>query len=260
MVRAILALLKRMTRRVVNKLRGFGNITEFGPSDTAGYDWHFRDKRGLWNDISHARLLESCPYGKVGDRLWVKETFYAFGHWETRFSAKKGRDEWHFVDQTLAAGYAYRFAADEEINAPLFRQSGALPMWWKRPAIFMPSDASRITLEVTDVRVERLQGITHEDAIAEGCIAKPFPGPWWQGYRDLGDGELNHEQSIGEQPPDWMIEPKPMKPMAHLDRSARDEYRSLWNELNGVGSWDANCWVWVVEFKRVDSVAIEVAI
>ena len=81
---------------------------------------------------------------------------------------------------------------------------------WK-PAIHMPRAASRITLEVTGVRVERLQAISRGDAMAEGC---PFAN-----------------MAAGPDPRDW--------------------YRDLWNEINGPGAWDQSPWVWVVEFRRV---------
>jgi hypothetical protein len=115
----------------------------------------------------------------------------------------------------------------------------------------MPRWASRITLRITDVRVERLQDISEDDARAEGCEARPFPGPWWQGYRDLGDGLIFHQQAVGETPPDWMIEPKKMPPTPWLDLSARDGFRSIWMGLHGPGAWDANPWVWVLSFERV---------
>ena len=99
--------------------------------------------------------------------------------------------------------------------------------------------------------VERLQDISEADAMAEGCEAIPFPGPWWQGYRAGDEGELHHQQTVGDAPPEWMIEPKRMKPMNHLDRSARDAFRQLWMQINSADSWNANPWVWVVEFKQL---------
>jgi hypothetical protein len=160
-----------------------------------------------------------CPYGKPGDLLWVRET------WARHASG---------VD------YAADFAA---ISRP---EAGP----W-RPSIHMPRWASRITLRITDIRVERLQDISEDDALAEGCEARPFPGPWWQGYRDLGDGQLFHQQAIGETAPDWMIGPKQMPPTPWLDQSARDGFRSIWMGLHGPGAWDDNPWVWVISFQRV---------
>ena len=93
----------------------------------------------------------ACPYGQPGDRLAVRETFYAWGRWETRYSAKKGRDEWHFVDMTLECGRSYAYDTDEDTPMIVTRRSIVVPLWWRRPAIFMPSAASRITLEITRV-------------------------------------------------------------------------------------------------------------
>ena len=153
----------------------------------------------------------ACPYGLPGDRLAVRETFYAWGRWETRYSAKKGRDEWHFVDMTLECGRSYAYDTDEDTPMIVTRRSTVVPLWWRRPAIFMPRAASRITLEITSVRVERLQAITRGDAMSEGC---PFPN-----------------MAEGDDPRKW--------------------YADLWNDLNGAGAWDANPWVWAIEFRRL---------
>jgi len=162
----------------------------------------------------------NSPYGYADDRLWVRETFFAYGRWKTRFSEKKGRDEWHFIDMTLECDRAYQYAADDpDIPVTTSRHGGVTPAWWKRPAIHMPRAASRIMLEVTGVRVERLQDISEADAIAEGVHA----GSW---EYDNGEGT----------------------------ETARESFQCLWDSLNaarGYG-WDANPWVWVVELKKVD--------
>lgn len=154
-----------------------------------------------------------CPYGQPGDRIYVKETFYAFGRWETRFSAKKGRDEWHFVDLTIEQSMQYRFEAPDGYKQAKKRRAGALPTWHRRPSLFMPRVAARTILEVTAVRVERLQAISQQDAMAEGYALPPPP--------------------CLDDPRNW--------------------YRRLWDQINGAGSWDANPWVWVISFKRLIS-------
>jgi hypothetical protein len=174
-----------------------------------------------------------CPYGKPGERLWLREAWRA----PLAHELTPPRD--------IPAKTPIVYQADGYGSLPHFN-AGKL-----RPSMFMPRWASRITLEITGVRVERLQEISEADALAEGCEALPFPGPWWQGYKADEDGELHHQQTVGETPPDWMIEPKRMK-MTHLDRSARDAYRQLWMQINGVESWEANPWVWVVEFRCVE--------
>lgn len=168
-----------------------------------------------------------CPYGQAGGHLWGRETFFAWGRWETRFSAAKGRDEWHFVDMTLECGKAYRHAADGPRPQPLGskRDGGVTPRWWKRPAIFMPRAASRIHLEVTEVRVERLQAISEADCLAEGIA--PYTGPLrWVRYLDALTGEPIHN-------------------------TARAAYLALWDAINGAGSAAANPWVWAVTFRRL---------
>jgi hypothetical protein len=145
-----------------------------------------------------------CRLGAPGDRLWVRETFVAYGRWETRYNQKKQRSEWYFIDMTLETGQAYRFDRADPAAA---RRAGATPTWHKRPALFMPRVASRILLEIASVRTERLLDISDQDVISEGC-------------------------------PDGVTD-------------ARAWYRQLWETLNGPGSWDANPWVWVVDFRRV---------
>ncbi|MGH8217375.1 MAG: hypothetical protein ACREUT_02210 [Steroidobacteraceae bacterium] len=90
-----------------------------------------------------------------------------------------------------------------------------------RPSIYMPRSASRIALRVTDVRAERLQWISQPDAIAEGI------------------------SRVGQR---WEAEG-----ICTTPTSAGDAYRGLWEYINGPGSWDANPWIWVVSFERIES-------
>jgi hypothetical protein len=179
MVRALLAGTKTQTRRAL----------KVQPADTPHAGQASRNRAGTrpvfyaaWEKrAADGSTICICPYGVPGDRLWVRESF-----------------------APLTKGYAYR--ADQIWNAP------PADRW--RPSIHMTRAASRITLEITDVRVERLQDISNADAIAEG-IARGGP----------------------ENPDD--IE--------------RNEYRALWESINGPGSWDANPWVWCLSFRRVDA-------
>jgi len=154
MVRATLAEIKSQTRRIVKPSRawpidfvgGSGQINDptcwgFEDGDTALWWLLKRDDDALSRQIP-------CPYGQPGDRLWVRETYYAFGRWETRFSAKKKRDEWHFVDMTRDTDRLYQFGTESIEPCLRARDPGILPTWWKRPSIFMPRDASRILLEI----------------------------------------------------------------------------------------------------------------
>jgi hypothetical protein len=207
MVRALLDGSKTQTRRPV---KGFA--LELLKPDNFTHEYVALPENG------------NSPYGYVGDRLWVRETFVAFGRWETRFNEKKGRDEWHFVDMTMECDRAYQYTADEPDVPLAWNRDGMVTGWWRRPSIFMPRDASRITLEVTGVRVERLQEIGETAAIAEG-IGKT-PAGFWSTYGRSGvDGTY----------------------------SPRSSFRCLWESINGAESWDADPWVWVVEFKRVSA-------
>lgn len=177
MVRAILAGTKTQTRRVVMPPR------KKGCHDLDALAQH---QRGL------------CPYGRPGDRLWVREAWRAF------------KDGALYEDAGVEVDYRATPAAwAKDSDAP-----------WK-PSIHMPRWASRITLEITDVRVERLQEIcaSANDILAEGIIYDadaPVIGPC---EADAGD----------------LVE----------------QFSDLWDSINSPGSWDENPWVWVIEFKRV---------
>lgn len=152
MVKALLAGRKTQTRRLLT-LRGHRKFSEFGPSDTAGYDWHFRRADGCWCD--HRAEDLPLPYA-VGDRLYVRE---AWSH--------TGCGVWTIDD-----------ARRQISGKPIYRatdQADAGIRWW--PSIHMPREFSRLWLEVTSVRVERLQSISAADAITEGLVWT-VPGKW----------------------------------------------------------------------------------
>jgi hypothetical protein len=214
MVRALLDGSKTQTRRVVKDLPPW-QITEIVPDAGGTGKWlpNGPAPSGRGMASGHWR---PCPYGQPGDLLWVRETFYAFGRWETRFSERKGRDEWHFVDITTECDRLYQF--DTRHMTPEGNR-GAAPGWHKRPSIHMPRAASRILLEIVSVRVQRLGAIGEADARSEGVTIEE--------RHKIGycAGEL-------------------------LPPSIR-AFRDLWESISGAGTWDANPWVWVVEFKRV---------
>jgi hypothetical protein len=221
MVRALLDGSKTQTRRVVKDLPPW-EITEICPDAGGSGRWmpNGPAPSGVGMAAGHWR---HCPYGQPGDRLWVRESFVAFGRWETRYSEKKQRDEWHFVDLTLETGQAYRFdGADPNAR----RRAGAAPTWHNRPSLFMPREASRILLEFASVRVERLNEISETDCWAEGIEAV--------------DGALDDMAIINV-----------AKRMGRCIEDPAPTYAALWESINGAGSWDANPWVWCVEFRRV---------
>ncbi|MDT0355644.1 hypothetical protein RJO15_07705 [Herbaspirillum huttiense F1] len=215
MVRATLAGHKTNTRREIIRIGGFGKITQFGRSDTPGYDWHFRDSAMRWHDLSHAQLMKGCPYGQVGARLWVRETW-------------RGVVEISHPDAPVKYGVA-RYVPDQQhcrrVEYAATQAHDGEP--W-RPNIHMPRWACRILLEVTGVRVERLQDISERDAVAEGVTAF-YCGP----AHDV------------KNPTRWGVEKTP------LHESPTDAFCYLWEGISGAGSWDANPWVWAIEFRRV---------
>lgn len=211
MVRALLAGTKTQTRRIVKP-------QPFSVALVASGN-HLFDYRTDLNDYSRVvpmdKAVTLCPYGAPGDRLWVRETWavsHALDHLKPR-EVPKG------------SGLVY-YAATENLGGLL-----------KRPSIFMPRWACRITLEVTGVRVERLQAISEGDAIAEGVEWNKCPTHQTQ-------------QSVDAQA---MARRIGMAAHYEAEIDYPGGYRLLWESINGPASWDANPWVWVVEFKRVEA-------
>lgn len=198
MVRAILTGNKTQTRRVV-KLNRHYQIEE--RDDGSLWPWMYDDDRASDSWLA-------CPYGVPGDQLWVRET------WR--------RD----IDKIDGARLVQYRADDAIVEAP--RTYFDLPSAGWIPSIHMPRWASRITLEVTDVRVERLQDISESDAIAEGGT-EAMRGWWTHEGLQWNDPGPNHR--FGATP--------------------IDSYRVLWESINGPGSWGANPWVWAINFKRL---------
>lgn len=217
MVRALLAGTKTQTRRIVK-------LDEFQPSKTKGYDWTFRGRGAVWQDYRNDRIAEKSPYGVVGDRLWVKETFF-HGRWtESHFSNDMtGRSV-----ETVVSNWAGPEAKSEGIHYVADLGDAVPPpsdvyRWTKRPAIFMYRWASRLLLEVTAVRVERLQSIDELDALAEGVEGRVVTS------------------TLDGKPGEYVVGP------------ARDAYAALWDDINGdTMPWSSNPWVWVVSFKRAE--------
>jgi len=173
-----------------------------------------------------------CPYGQPGDRLWVRETFFAFGRWEHRHSEGKGRLEWHFVDMTIECDRAYQYAADNP-KIPVARGRSTTPAWHKRPAIHMPRSACRTVLQVVSVRVERLCEISETDAVAEGI--------------GLVTDHMKASAAYG------MYHSRMPDGKMHYGDNAVDLYRQLWEQINGANSWTRNPWVWAVGFEPFGS-------
>lgn len=189
MVRAILEGRKTQTRRIV-KSKGTWDVLHNPDSDRV---WPgAEDECGDWQDFE-------CPYGNVGDVLWIREA-------------------WAHIVVGNQIDYLYR--ADH--HKGLEKRDG--DQKWK-PSIHMPRVACRLMLEITGVRVERLNEISEHDAKSEGI-----------------DQVRNIWKLYGERQPGTASETgQPIKSFA-----------SLWESINGPESWSANPWVWVVEFKRIE--------
>ncbi|MGN2428601.1 morphogenetic protein [Klebsiella quasipneumoniae] len=200
MVRAILDVRKTQTRRIV---KGTDGAVKFCKEwDINGEEIFVvlgeKDHTGM-NPVLGAI---SCPFGGVGDRIWVRETWARYN-----------------IDQN-SHDIAYRATTPAD-----WPEEGR----W-RPSIHMPRWASRILLEITDVRVERLNVISEEDARAEGVgIAV------WFAAKGVPESEWT---SLGEQ--------------GAMQASHINKFATLWESIYGAESWKANSWVWVIEFKRVE--------
>lgn len=212
MVRAILDGTKTQTRRVL-KMRHDWTVEE--REDGSRWPW-YPDyvTGGEWDGWA------PCPYGVRGDRLWVRET-------------------WQYADWTDEGEPYIRYASDGRVRfCPDVPDGEVLVDVWEelsrsenyaidnkaadrkwRPSIFMPRWASRLTLTITDVRVERLHDVSWKDALAEGVRS-------W-------------EETLSDDPSCIVNMHDP-----------RHAYAQLWELINGQGSWASNPWVWVVSFTR----------
>ncbi len=190
MVNAILDGRKTQTRRIVKPTKDRnGSGCQLAPCEIAGEV----------NGGDYAL----CPYGQPGDRLWVRENFLYLMHGD------------------VTAGDIKYCASIDSRSAAGSKNPG---YWWrKRPSIHMPRWASRITLEIVSVRVERLKQISERDALQEG-IGLVLADNW----------------------------PDPKAMSEAVAKSRRAGFKLLWESINGSDSWDTNPWVWVVEFRRVE--------
>lgn len=201
MVRAILDGRKTQTRRVVKPQP---------PAETRDViTYHHPDPRTHYWAFDGGSLLNwtaPCPYGEIGDRLYVRETWQHSNH------------PFGPYDPDCLIFYRADYL-DDPLGPDLERSPDGFRRQW-RPSIHMPRSACRLVLEVTGVRIERLNDCSQADAIAEGAppshrsidaVSRQF------GYEDF----------------------------------SRSWYAQLWEQINGAGAWAANPWVWVVEFRRV---------
>lgn len=215
MVRALLDGRKTQTRRPIKWKQT--RFTEIGERED-GSKWPWSE------DAEHAcDFWHPCPFGAVGDRIWVREAFRVHSRaTDVATLVYKASERNSWTEQTRRVPVAV-------CNKP------ATPEKWT-PSLHMPRWASRIMLEITGVRVERLNAISPEDAESEGLERTNFTG--------FGD-----EPELPSYPePDVYFDPLKKQ----WKEYPPEAFAGLWESIYGEGSWKANPWVWVIEFKRVE--------
>jgi hypothetical protein len=210
--------------------------------DQNGYllDGHWRSKSLGGLLLPKAKdLTFDCPFGTVGDRLYVRETYWQWGYWypvtnPMAGKTKSGKAKWRFVPVSFPPD-GIRFDQPTE-NIYTKGQNRTIPAWHKRPSIFLPREASRISLEIANIRVERLQDISEQDAIAMGIESEiGFAGMTW--YRDYLT-KVPEGHFLGFDSPIKSIQ-------------------SLWDSINAKKHpWANNDLVWVVDYLAKSTMAI----
>lgn len=193
MIRAILEGRKTQTRRIIKNLPEHVEVI----SHVEG-----NDAPGVWNIISsdQPRYTIKCPFGKPGDRLWARENVWIAPH---GFANKTDSDIVDDQGRPRTIGYS----ATMDLDSVRFAKEYGVK---QSPSIHMPRWACRITLEIIDIRVERLQDITETDAIAEGVSRHPWSQNHWHHY-------VTNDMQVG-------------------CMSAKQSYESLWQKINGAKS------------------------
>lgn len=196
MVRAILEGRKTQTRRVVK-------LPRWSTGDWDDFEYDGLEALAICEETG-CQATVPCPYGQSGDRLWVREAFFDHGDLDGAITRRDERIEYR--------AEPWDRMCDDKDAGP-----------W-RPSIHMPRWASRLTLEITDVRVERVQAITREDAIAEGV------------FEADAAKELAARRAITER---------------RDSVGPRDYFRALWDTINAARgySFESNPWVWALTFR-----------
>jgi len=210
MVRALLDGRKTQTRRIIKPQPDL-EVSCAAVFSDGMFAWMSGDPKDLESWMFHGDFKTPI---QNGDRLWVRESWKATGL--TAFNKPS--------ETRVCGRFAYMADAEQ-------LQRDVMIPW--RPSIHMPRWASRLTLIVTDVRVERLQDISEADAIAEGC------------FKDKASGRVfANEAAMHLGGDEW--------------NNARDWYADLWETINGAGAWDANPWVaaytFTVHHRNIDEV------
>ena len=233
MTRAILDGRKTQTRRIMkvqpeHSELGLSRVVESKNGiDDGKYFWSQSDATGL---KSRSKPF-ACPFGTVGDRIWVRETWAILGNedgccidWEGNLCKADKRSAariYRASCEQRPGDYGLWSIPDDADWKPHTKDHQFEGAW--RPSIHMPRWASRITLEITNVGVQRLQDISSGDAVREGICQLPASGRYCvsPGDQYFGGASL----------------------------SAKEVYSWLWSSIYGEENWKANPWVWVIEFK-----------
>ncbi|WP_020408977.1 hypothetical protein [Hahella ganghwensis] len=241
MVRAILDGRKIQTRRIMKVQPPCASYQMLRIVDSTGP----RSERGKlhWAQLNENKTqvidsdhrLFTCPFGEIGDRLWVRET------WAT-VNTESGPALAYRADSDVIPWREFCDTTCDDGSMDYEKYPGDYCMWWSdlfdgadghkwKPSIHMPRWASRITLEITDIRVERLLDITERNARLEGPKPHHLSNEW---------GGVEPHPDSTKKSPHW-----------RWFASAINAFLSLWESIYGTGSLNANPWVWVIEFKRV---------
>ncbi|ENQ2676698.1 TPA: hypothetical protein MAF88_001647 [Klebsiella pneumoniae] len=218
MVRAILDGRKTQTRRPIKWKQT--RFTEIGERED-GSKWPWSE------DAEHAcDFWHPCPFGAVGDRIWVREAFRVHSRaTDVATLVYKASERNSWTEQTHRVPVAV-------CNKP------ATPEKWT-PSLHMPRWASRILLEITDVRVERLNATSEEDAQREGV------------HTEVWDQTVV-ARNYAARDEFFQFWSEDMPHYVEMNQLYRSSFRSLWESIYGAENWLANPWVWVIEFKRVE--------
>ena len=205
MVKAILDGRKTQTRRILKFPQPLDILPMVKP-----------DKDGfvalMTRNPNHGQIIK-CRYSNVGDKLWVRESWASQHKYD------------HLPPRLIPHDANIHFATSEQLGGLMHR-----------PSIFLPRWASRLTLEITEIRVQRLQEITQQDAIQEGVL---FMGGMADNWDDAP----------------WCASLKDQEPMKYPSAA----YGRLWDTINGkTHPWESNPWVWAISFKVLDSAVKEV--
>lgn len=198
---------KTQTRRIMKLQPQSEHVVWSFSEGHSGLGWY------CWEEEypEDGAVLRKCPYGIPGDRLWVRENWMAgcalYGTKKVQMCV--------YLDSNGKPGPDDRMAP----NIPETTRSNAM-LWKKKPSIHMPRWASRLTLEITGIRVERVQDISDADCIKEGIQV------------DACNHAIREDDDIA-----W--------------GSAQGLFAELWDDTNGKGAWARNDWTWVVDFKKV---------